>query len=100
MATSLNTAMAAWTSCLWGNLVKTQVRDLAVHLGILDEIIRKPPAAGLWAGQTDEGEMGVTYEELDRYILNGEAAEEIKRKVDAMMARSAHKRAMPLIPPF
>jgi len=83
-----------------GNLVKTQVRELAMHLGIPDEIIHKPPSAGLWEGQTDEGEMGITYEELDRYLLTGAAPEGIKKKVDAMMARSAHKRATPPIPPF
>jgi NAD+ synthase len=83
-----------------GNLVKSQVRELAIHLGIPDEIIQKPPSAGLWEGQTDEGEMGITYEELDRCIIMGEVGEEIKREVDAMMAGSAHKRATPPIPPF
>ena len=83
-----------------GNLVKRQVRELAVHLGIPKEIVEKPPSAGLWAGQTDEGEMGITYEQLDRYLTTGKADEEVKRKVDAMMAGGAHKRATPAIPPF
>lgn len=83
-----------------GNLVKSQVRELAIHLGIPKEIIQKPPSAGLWEGQTDEGEMGITYEELDRYLITGKARREIKEKVDAMMAGSAHKRATPPIPPF
>ena len=83
-----------------GNLVKSQVRELAFHLGIPKEIIQKPPSAGLWAGQTDEGEMGITYEELDRYLISAKAAEEVKKKVDAMMAGGAHKRATPAIPPF
>jgi len=83
-----------------GNLVKSQVRELAVHLGIPKEIVEKPPSAGLWAGQTDEGEMGITYEELDRYLTTGEAGEEIRKKVDAMMERSAHKRSTPAIPPL
>ena len=82
-----------------GNLVKSQVRELAVHLGIPKEIVEKPPSAGLWAGQTDEGEMGITYEELDRYLTTGEAGEEIRKRVDAMMERSAHKRSTPAIPP-
>ena len=82
------------------NLVKSQVRELAIHLGIPKEIIQKPPSAGLWEGQTDEGEMGITYEELDRYLITGVAVEEVKKKVDAMIARSAHKKAMPAIPPF
>ncbi|MBE0415194.1 MAG: NAD(+) synthase [Dehalococcoidia bacterium] len=83
-----------------GNLVKSQVRELAIHLGIPKEIIWKPPSAGLWVGQTDEGEMGITYEELDRYLIDGEVSEEIKKKIDAMMAGSAHKRATPPIPPL
>jgi NAD+ synthase len=83
-----------------GNLVKTQVRELAVHLGIPRQIIDKPPSAGLWRNQTDEGEMGISYDELDRYLLAGEATEEVKKKVDAMMASSAHKRQTPPLPPF
>jgi len=83
-----------------GNLVKSQVRELAIHLGIPKEIVDKPPSAGLWVGQTDEEEMGISYEELDRYLTAGTADEEVKKKVDAMMAGSAHKRATPAIPPF
>lgn len=83
-----------------GNLVKSQVRELASHLGIPNEIIEKPPSAGLWEGQTDETEMGLTYEELDRYLTSGEAREAVRKKVDAMMTESAHKRATPVIPPF
>lgn len=83
-----------------GNLVKRRVRELAIYLGMPKEIIQKPPSAGLWVGQTDEGEMGITYEELDRYLVAREAGDEVKRKVDAMIAASAHKRATPAIPPF
>lgn len=83
-----------------GNLVKGQVRGLARYLGVPQEIIDKPPSAGLWKGQTDEGEMGLTYNELDRYIITGEAEAKIKEKIDAMAAKSAHKRCLPLIPPF
>ena len=83
-----------------GNLVKRQVRQLAIYLGIPEEIIEKPPSAGLWAGQTDEGEMVITYQELDRYLARGEAEVEIKRRVDAMVEGSAHKRSTPAIPPF
>ena len=82
------------------NLVKSQVRQLAIHLGIPEEIIAKPPSAGLWAGQTDEREMGITYQELDRYLASGEAEAELKRRVDAMVEGSAHKRSTPAIPPF
>ena len=83
-----------------GNLVKRQVRDLAFYLDIPKEIIQKPPSAGLWMGQTDEGEMGITYEELDRYLITGQAADEVKKKVDARITGSSHKRALPAVPPF
>ncbi len=83
-----------------GNLVKRRVRELAIYLGMPKEIIQKPPSAGLWVGQTDEGEMGITYEELDRYLIACEAGDEVKRKVDVMIAASAHKRVTPAIPPF
>src|SRR4030065_2592158 len=65
-----------------GNLVKSQVRDLARYLDIPREIIDKPPSAGLWEGQTDEAEMGLTYSELDCYLITGEAGKEIKKEVD------------------
>jgi NAD+ synthase len=48
-----------------GDLLKKDVRKLARHLGVPQRIIDKPPSAGLWRGQTDEGEMGITYAELD-----------------------------------
>jgi NAD+ synthase len=83
-----------------GNLVKSQVRDLAGYLGIPREIIDKPPSAGLWAGQTDETEMGLTYDQLDAYFTTGNAPEAVRRKIEERMARNAHKLAAPPIPPF
>ena len=83
-----------------GNLVKAQVKELASFLGIPQPIIDKPPSAGLWEGQTDEAEMGISYEALDRFILTGEAPDEVRKKLEAMMARSAHKRSLPPIPEF
>ena len=44
-----------------GSLTKGEVRDLARELGVPRQVIDKPPSAGLWADQTDEGEMGLTY---------------------------------------
>ncbi len=52
-----------------GDLYKTQVRQLAVALGVPEVIITKPPSAGLWVGQTDEGELGFTYDEVDRLLV-------------------------------
>lgn len=83
-----------------GNLLKYEVRDLARHLGIPDRIINKPPTAGLWEGQTDEGEMGITYDELDQYLQSGQAREEIRQKIDALNIASSHKRMLPPTPPF
>ena len=83
-----------------GNLVKQQVRELAVHLDVPQPIIDKPPSGGLWPGQTDEGEMGITYAELDRYLTTGEANILARDRISNMITRSAHKRATPAIPPF
>src|SRR4030043_453474 len=52
-----------------GNLVKKEVRELARFLKIPPGIIDKGPSAGLWGGQTDEAEKGITYEGLDTYLL-------------------------------
>lgn len=82
-----------------GSLVKSEVRELARSLEVPDGIIAKPPSAGLWADQTDEAEMGLTYEELDAYLLTREASPAVKAKVDAMNAASEHKRALPRVAP-
>lgn len=81
-----------------GNLVKKEVQGLALYLLIPQEIIDKPPSAGLWKGQTDEAELGLTYAELDHYLLTGEAEEGIKRRVESMVAKNAHKRLPPPVP--
>lgn len=64
-----------------GDLYKTQVRQLSAALGIPANIINKPPSADLWVGQTDEGELGFTYAEVDQvlYLLVDEryALEEV-----------------------
>jgi len=83
-----------------GNLVKGQVREMAGFLGIPQQIIDKPPSAGLWWGQTDEGELGLSYEDLDRYLISGEASKELKEKIESMIAASKHKRFLPPLPDF
>ena len=83
-----------------GNLVKGQMRDLAKHLGIPQVIIDKPPSAGLWEGQTDEQEIGLTYDQLDTYFTTGKAPDPVRRIIEERIARNAHKRAAPPIPPF
>lgn len=83
-----------------GNLVKREVRELARFLKVPPVVIDKPPTAGLWPGQTDEAEMGFTYEALDEYILTGQAPETLKKRIDSMRAGSAHKCATPPVPEF
>lgn len=52
------------------HLYKTQVLQLAKHLGVPDGLISQKPTAGLWEGQTDEGEFGFTYEEADKVLFD------------------------------
>lgn len=80
------------------NLVKRQVVQLARYLDIPDLIINKPPSAGLWPGQTDEGEMGLTYNELDNYLMNVNISSEKRAKIEFMMQKSMHKRKLPIMP--
>jgi len=82
-----------------GNLVKTQVRELAGFLGIPQEIIDKPPSAGLWQGQTDEADLGFSYDELDRYLLTHQAPDEVRKKIESMIKAGDHKRQPPSLPP-
>ncbi len=83
-----------------GNLLKSQVRQLSGFLGIPREIIDKPPTAGLWPGQTDEGELGFSYDDLDRYLTTGKAASAVGARIESMIAASGHKRSRPPTPPF
>ena len=86
-----------------GSLYKTQVWELARELGVPQQVIERPPSAGLWPGQTDEGEMGITYRELDQVLSAIETGGSDRivpatlQKVQEMIARSAHKRALPPI---
>jgi NAD+ synthase len=86
-----------------GELLKGQVRSLAGELGVPQPIIEKPPSGGLWPGQTDEGEMGITYDEIDEALSAMGAGDvhslsaEVLTKVQRMVDCSAHKRVMPPI---
>lgn len=79
------------------SFVKGEIIEIAKCLEIPDIIITKPPTAGLWVNQTDEDEMGFSYEVLDHYIKTGEGPEEIIRKIDNMHQTTAHKREYPPI---
>ena len=94
-----------------GDLYKTQVREMARHLGLPPRIVDQTPSAGLWKGQTDEGELGITYDQLDRILLGIELQLEPEaiaekasvpidrvRHVEDLVASGVHKRKMPLIP--
>jgi NAD+ synthase len=83
-----------------GGLVKGQVKELGSFLGIPQEIIDKPPSAGLWQGQTDEGELGLSYDELDRYLITGKASNELRERIESMIAASDHKRLPPPVASF
>ena len=80
-----------------GALVKSEVRALARELGVPSRIIEKPPSAGLWIGQTDEGEMGFTYAELEDYLLRGPdaVAPATAMKIERLARASEHKRHLP-----
>ena len=93
-----------------GDLYKTQLRELAAHLGVPEEIIRKRPTAELWAGQSDEDELGFTYADadlvlyhmVDRRLRPSELIaagfdERLVTRIREMVRRSHYKRVMPLI---
>lgn len=74
-----------------GNLTKSEVRILAKHIGIPDEIINKPPSANLFEGQTDEDELGMSYYDIDRYILTKEGSGEVIDKFNNINNKIQHK---------
>jgi len=93
-----------------GDLFKTQVRQLAAYLGVPEEIVRKKPSADLWVGQTDEEELGFTYEEVDQVLMlmidkryeisdlvEAGFEERFVRKVFEKVQSSQFKRRLPLI---
>lgn len=81
-----------------GNLTKGEVREMARYLGVPERIVGKPPSAGLWEGQTDEGEMGLLYKDIDAYLLGGKVSDEVKEKIERRHRASEHKRSLPPIP--
>lgn len=67
------------------NLYKTEIKELTKELGIPKKIIEKIPTAGLWEGQTDEDELGISYDELDKilpFLEKSISAEEIHKKTN------------------
>jgi NAD+ synthase len=85
-----------------GRLTKRQVRAMAEELAVPRMIIDRAPSAGLWAGQKDEEEIGISYAELDRYLQEGPpgAAPALAMKIERLARASDHKRELPPIPDF
>lgn len=95
-----------------GDLYKTQVRQVGAYLGVPEIILQKPPSADLWQGQTDEGEMGITYEKVDKLLfmlveegkkiedcLKAGFSKEFIHSVFSRARRNRFKRALPPIAP-
>lgn len=118
VGTSNKSEILAGYSTLWGDsaaaflplgdLYKTQIFSFARHLGIPEPIIAKKPSADLWDGQTDEGELGITYREMDEIlchwvdqrlgvdeIIAAGYAPETVRRVQRLVQSSQYKRTMP-----
>ncbi len=84
-----------------GGLLKTEIRGLAKELEIPKEIIERVPSGGLWEGQTDEQELGITYNELDKTLVAIESgdisgiSQDLVAKVKGLIEASQHKRSIP-----
>lgn len=74
------------------DLTVTEIYDFLRYLNAPEEIILKAPSAGLFEGQTDEKELGITYAEIDRFLLYGEASAEVAQRVTSAMKRTEHKK--------
>lgn len=74
------------------NLTKGEVFEAGRILGVNESIMKRKPSAGLYANQTDETEMGVTYDELDRYLLGEKIDDEKVKRIEHLHRVSAHKR--------
>jgi NAD+ synthase len=94
-------------------LYKTEVRELARHIGVPEKFIYKTPTAGLWEGQTDEEDLGAGYETLDevlkllvddvsinKIVRKTGAERELVENIEEMRENSAHKRAPSPFPRF
>ncbi len=79
-----------------GDLLKSEVREIARALALPEQIISKPPSAGLIPGQTDEGELKMTYDELEEVLLGCATSEktagDIQARVKELMKKAEHKR--------
>lgn len=74
------------------HLTKQEVRESSKILGISEDLYNRVPSAGLFEGQTDEGEMGVSYKDLDDYLLGKEVNSAAKARIEHLHKISEHKR--------
>ena len=83
------------------NLVKSEVKALARELKVPDAVVNRTPSAGLWLGQTDESEMGFTYDDLERYLRDGAqgVTPALAMKIERLARASEHKRRLTPLPP-
>ena len=79
------------------DLTATEVFAFLRYLGAPDHVVTKAPSAGLFEGQTDESEMGVTYAEIDAYLRGEEVSDEAKKIIERYHKSSLHKMALPPI---
>lgn len=75
------------------SLNKRQVRQVAARLGVPSSVLDKAPTAGLWEGQTDENELGITYEDNSSYLEGKEISPEAREKLEKQYLRTEHKRS-------
>lgn len=80
-----------------GDLTMQEVLELGRELGVPEPILTKAPSAGLWEGQTDEKEMGVTYKAIEEYIKTGTTDKESLAIIERTHRNTQHKREMPYI---
>ena len=74
------------------HLTKGEIRELGKILGVRKALVERKPSAGLYEGQTDEGELGFSYDECDAYLLGKEIKEESQEKIERWHRRTEHKR--------
>ena len=79
------------------DLTATEIFDFLRYLKAPRNIIEKAPSAGLFEGQTDEKEMGVTYKDIDKYIMTGKTNPESQAIIERYHKNSEHKRRMPSV---
>lgn len=77
------------------DLSATEIFDFLRYLGAPDHVVTKAPSAGLFEGQTDEKEMGVTYAEIDAYLRGEPVSDEAKAIIERYHKSSLHKMALP-----